>query len=517
MQIDLINDFEAFAAIRTNWNVVYERDPHAQFFLSWEWLSGWLAMVSEPWLILAAKINTEEEYVAFFPIKLSLEQDEAGTFYTELCMAGNSMADYTGLLCLPDHEAEVIPAFATYIQQQLVWYRFELQNFLETDRRMQQFLTHFSREQFEFSQLRIRNLGEELDQYVAPYIALLDDWDRYLEEIVSSNTRQKIRRFLKKVDQSDELHITHVNSDTLEAHIEILVRFWQTKWGEKKGDNCPVITDYIRRILSHCFDQDCLYFPVLWKGDTPLGTIANFVDHRHRTILFFIAGRDETVKNPPPGLILHADAIRYAIQNGFKVYDFLRGNEDYKYSFGVKERRIQHLIVNGRNRQAQLRDGRILDGRMLPLVLQQTIEQHRSNQLTAAEQGYHQILSVQPDHTEALYYLAALMKQQGAYKEAERLIKRLLISQPNSGMAWFSLGGLYQAQGNVSEAIAAYRQSIAFQPNSPAVYNNLGFALQQQQAWEEAIACYRKALELQPDCPEAEVNLATVLHAQGRS
>ncbi|NJN86687.1 MAG: GNAT family N-acetyltransferase [Leptolyngbyaceae cyanobacterium SL_7_1] len=509
MQIDLIDDLKEFEAIKPNWDFVYESDPQAQFFLSWEWLSGWLPMVSEPWLILAAKINTENNYVAFFPIKISLTQDEIGTFYTELCMAGNSMADYTGLLCLPGNEAAVISAFAAYIQQQLVWCNFELQNILETDRRIHQFLTHFSRESFELSQRRSRDLGEESDHMVAPYIPLLDHWDDYLQDIVSSNTRQKIRRFLKKIDNSEQFHITPVNAHNLSSHIEILLDFWQKKWGEKKGDNCQVIATYIRRILDHCFEQDCLYFPVLWQGDTPLGTIANFIDRRHKTILFFIAGRDETVKSLPPGLILHADAIRYAIQNGFKIYDFLRGNDDYKYSFGVKERHLQHFVIKPKTSQAQP-----LDIRGLPLALQHTLQHHRSNQLTEAEQEYHQILSVQPDHSEALYYLAALMKQKGEYEEAEALIKRLLASQPNSGMAWFSLGNLYQAQGQLSAAIAAYRQSITFQPNSPTAYNNLGYALQQQEAWEEAIACYQKALELQSDCTAAEVNLSNLLHAQ---
>jgi len=48
----------------------------------------------------------------------------------------------------------------------------------------------------------------------------------------------------------------------------------------------------------------------------------------------------------------HAHSIRYAIENGFTEYDFLRGNETYKYSFGVKERSIRHIVIgtkNGRN------------------------------------------------------------------------------------------------------------------------------------------------------------------------
>ncbi|MFM6208643.1 GNAT family N-acetyltransferase, partial [Planktothrix sp.] len=116
--------------------------------------------------------------------------------------------------------------------------------------------------------------------------------------------------------------------------------------------------------------------------DKPLCAIANFIDVHQKTMLFVITGRDETFKNLPTGLILHANAIRYAIQNGFKVYDFLRGNEEYSYSFGAKERRIQHIVAKYKTSQ-----NRKLDIRILPSAIKLTIQYHQENKLTEAEQG----------------------------------------------------------------------------------------------------------------------------------
>jgi CelD/BcsL family acetyltransferase involved in cellulose biosynthesis len=75
---------------------------------------------------------------------------------------------------------------------------------------------------------------------------------------------------------------------------------------------------------------------VLWREETPLGALASFVDPQKASLLFYIGGRDESVDNPPPGLVLHAHSIRHAIANGFRTYDFLRGNEGYKYSLGAQ-------------------------------------------------------------------------------------------------------------------------------------------------------------------------------------
>lgn len=511
MHIDIIDDFQTFQAIRENWDSVYAADPQAQFFLSWEWLSGWLQMVGEPWFILAAKPDSHDLYVAFLPLKFAITQEADNAFSIKLCMAGNSMADYTGILSLPEYEREVILLFSEYIQNKLNWSTFDLKNILETDRRIDLLLETFSDDDFAFRTIRINNPGEDVDNYISPFVSLGTDWDQYLRDNISSHGRQKIRGFLRKVENSDEFRITHVNADNLESHIEILLKFWKSKWGEQKREQCDVIMNYMRAILRHCFKNNCLYFPVLWKGDRPLGAIANFVDVRQKSMLVYVQGRDETFKSPPPGRILHADAIRYAIEHGFKVYDFLRGNEEYKYAFGAQERRITHIEVKDKNYQKKQ-----IDVRTLPLALNLTVQAHRANQLTKAEQGYLQILAVQPNHPEALYGLGALMRQKGEYQTAENLWKKLLEVQPNSLKALFSLGNLYQIQGQLSQAIETYNQILALQPDAIAVYNNLGYALQQQGKWEDAIKFYQKALELQPDCIEAEVNQANALYAQGK-
>ncbi len=512
MQIEKIDNFETFNKIRENWDSVYAADRQAQFFLSWIWLSGWLKVVHEPWFILAAKRDADDSsYVAFFPLKSLLTYQEGGGFETEICMAGNSMADYTGLICLPGYEEEAVPAFAAYIQQQLAWSTFNLKSILETDTRMSLFLSSFSEDSFDLSQLCSQSVNvENPDLYLAPYVSLPDDWDEYLQNYVGVNTRQKIRRFLRQVESSDELSITYANSDNFDSYIEILLNFWESRWKKQKGDTYETIMTYYRLILRHCFEHNCLYLSVLWKGDRPLGAIANFMDFPQKSMLFVITGRDRTFKNPPPGLILHADAIRYAIQNGFKVYDFLMGNEEYKYSFGAKDRHIQHIVAQYKHNGQQDVEN------IIPLALQLAIRDHRSNRLSKAEQGYYQILKAQSNHPEALYGLGMLMRQKGEDQTAENLFKDLLKIQPNSIKALFSLGNLYQTQDRLSEAIEAYHQLIALQPDATAAYNNLGYALQQQGKWEDAIACYQKALELQPNCVEAEVSLANALHAQGK-
>jgi CelD/BcsL family acetyltransferase involved in cellulose biosynthesis len=46
------------------------------------------------------------------------------------------------------------------------------------------------------------------------------------------------------------------------------------------------------------------------------------------------------------GVVLTAKAIEHAIENGRSTFDFLRGNETYKYRFGAKDTEIYRLAIS---------------------------------------------------------------------------------------------------------------------------------------------------------------------------
>jgi tetratricopeptide (TPR) repeat protein len=524
MEIDIINDFETFQAIRSNWEFVYASDLQAQFSLSWIWLSEVVKQYvehiehKELWFVLAAKPKNNTNYVAFLPLSLEVKQRSDIGLYNQLSLVGITDADHAGFICLPGYEEEVASDFATYIQRQETWSKFELDKIPQEDRRLKLFLQSFPQESFEVHENQIINTLDQIDNSIIPYVSLPDTWEQYLQDTLSSNTRQKIKRLLKKVESSDEFYLTHVNAENLERHIEILFNFWRASWEGRKGsEQCQMILERTQDTLYHCFDYQCLYFPVLWKGIEPLGAIANLIDSQKKTVSFLIGGRDDTVKDLPVGIILHAYAIRDAINKGFKVYDFLVGNEAYKFSFGAQERRIKTVTLQRPNFLSQARK---LDLRTIPQALKLSVIYHRLNQLHEAEQGYRQILAAQPNQPEALYNLAVIMQRREEYQTAESLLKNLLQVQSNNPKAWFSLGTLYQIQGQLAAAESAYQQALALQSESSvislAVYHNLGYTLQQQGKLEAAIACYRKAQELQPDSVEAAVGLANALQAQGK-
>ncbi|MGK9168551.1 GNAT family N-acetyltransferase [Inquilinus limosus] len=351
MYVNLINNLPDFVKSRDQWDAVYDADPEAQFFLSWTFLSGWLGDASG-WFILCVKPNADPSSspVAFFPLKYRMSRTQDGNIRKEISTACNRLADYTGFICVPEFQENAIYAFAKALKH-LDWDDLHLENILASNDRIRMLLRLLSSEDFETKHIKIMNKRDNVDNYVCPYVDLPAQWEDYLSSL-RPNTRSKIRRFLRKLDGFGGFQITHSDHDTIDRDLDILLRFWKSKWADRKGDRIDSIVEIQRRMLTHCFKSGSLFLPVLWKQGIPLGALASIIDTKNRSLLFYVGSRDETVSSPPPGFVLHSHSIRYAIDNGFKSYDFLRGNEPYKYLFGARERHIRYIVVSARNRQS---------------------------------------------------------------------------------------------------------------------------------------------------------------------
>lgn len=476
MQIDVIDSLSVLSELKDNWDSVYAADPEARFFLSWTWLSKWLERAKSEWFILAAKPNAEaSSYVAFFPLKLETSMGKGGGFYNRFCLAGDDFADYTGLLCAGEFQDRAIPAFAEHMRH-MHWAKLEMRDLRISDERLQLFMQFFTGPEFKSiekeSYLRSNN-----ETIKCPAVSLPADWDSYLNDHLGSNTRQKIRRFLRKVENSEEFQITVAEEGSVERHLDILLRFWESKWGPGFSEaHLSYVLNAHRTMLRHCFNSGALFLPVLWKGDTPLAALAILIDAKNESLLFFIGGRDETFRGIPPAFVLHAYCIRYAIDNGFTSYDFLRGDEAYKYAFGAEDCHNKFVVVttaNGRNL------GDRLDRRSLSAVLRHSIRMYEKGQLSEAETGCRQILDVEPQSAVTLFALGRVLARKGDHRAAEKSLKSCVAIDPKAYQAWFSLGKSLSAQSAFSEAADAYRQVLRLRPESASANKKLGEVLSQ--------------------------------------
>ena len=511
MRVDIIEGIRRLGELRANWDAVYDADPESQFFLSSIWMFKWLGAIRKPWFVLAVRPDDASPYVAFFPLWLQTqERKDSGFFYNELHMGGHHSADYTGFLCRPEFEEQAIPALAASVHQ-LNWTYLRLDALRMSDERLSLFLRAFSSDAFHVCPIDRFN-EDGIDNSICPLAPLPGDWDAYLDGL-SANMRQKIRRLLRQMEKSDEIRITHATKETVGRDIDMLLRFWSDRWGARKGAMLKGIVGNYRLMLRHAFEAGALFMPVLWQGDRQIGSLAILIDSRKKVFHFYIAGRDQAFDGPPPGTILHAHSIRHAIRQGIVAYDFLRGNEPYKYSFGVEERRIGFSMLATKDR---VNLGGRLDKRSMPLALQRAEEHFAAGRQAEAERGFRQVLDIEPRDPQALYGLARIMAGRAEHAVAVDLLQALVALKPDIARAWFWLGRSLRARGALAAAAAAYCEGIERQPGPPipGAYHELGQILLDLGCFDAAAATFDAVVDLQPDFPDGYASLLKALDPQ---
>jgi len=455
MRVDVIDRIEDFAALAADWNRVYKADERARYFLSHPFLSGWLPTLKQNWLVLAARDGRNGPHRAFFPLRISATRRRDGSYANVIYMAGNYGADYTGMICEPAIEREAVSAFAARFKQ-MHWQAINLDYVPAGDHRYKLFAAHFPKATFAVDRERRINLRDNVDNLVCPWARLPGSFEDYLAGL-SANMRQKLRRLLRALDTDPRLTIELSTARTFEADLAALGRLWAGKWGERKGAARTVsLLNASRALVRQVWASGDLFMPVLRRNGEVVAILAIFLDRQKRVAHFYMTGRDESFEGPAPGLLLHAWSIRQLIGEGCIVYDFMRGNEPYKWLFGSEPMYLQCLRVT--TRSGRNLGGR-LDRRSLPVVIEGATQMHRKGKFAEAEAAYLQVLALEPDNLHAIYRYAQLLETRGDYGRAGKLYRRLLAHNPRSTKVWQHIADCLEHLGYIDEARAAARRA----------------------------------------------------------
>lgn len=511
MHIDVIDSGSALVELRESWNEVYAADPEAHFFLSHGWLINWLDAARSPWFVLAARPSADHpRHVAYLPLRFTNKKDKDGTVRRQFTMAGSRLSDYTGFLCRPEYEELAIPAFAHHLKA-LDWATFQLENIRNAPRRLELFTACFESDVYASKHIEHIDRVDGTNHNLCPLTELPDTWDAFLATRLSANTRQKLRRFLRVVESPDSgFRFTLPDEATIDRDLDVFLKFWDTRWRPRKGAKTDDIVAMNRNMLRRCFNEGTLFLPMLWQGERPLGGLASFLDPVKRAVLFYMAARDESFDNPPPGLMLHAFSIRRLIAEGFRIYDFLRGNEPYKYSFGAVDHHVVHIALSRQSLDERTRAAEF------SAMFKTATGHHQQGRLVEAESGYRAILDANPRHVGALYGLGQMLAARGDHGTAEQLFSVLVSVDKSSAKGWLRLAAALQAREKFQAAADAYREAIQHRPDLVEAHNGLGNVLVRLGQREDAIVAFETALRLKPDFLEAEVSLGNILESLER-
>jgi len=334
MNTTLYRSPEAFSALASEWNGLLHRTASDTPFLTVEWQRTWWECFGDADSLFVYAFRDEAGALGgIAPLFLAHEGGQR-QLHTVGCA---DICDYLDLIVAPGYEQAVFTALLNAISapDAPAWDAIDLCNIPEASRTPEVLET--------LAQARGWRATRSV-QEICPLIHLPDTWEGYLA-LLDKKERHELRRKLRRAEseESVQLYITE-GSDTLDADLDAFI----TLLVVSRPDKAAFMSDQMRAFFhaaAHVAQRaGWLRLAFLRVGGVNAAAYMNF-DYAGR-IMVYNSGLDpKNFQWLSPGIVLMVKLIQQAIEQKRAVFDFLRGNEDYKYRLGGKDTHVYRLLV----------------------------------------------------------------------------------------------------------------------------------------------------------------------------
>ena len=325
------NDPSGFEALQADWERLLAQSVFPTPFMTPAWHKTWWRHFPEGEIHIVAWYERDDLVgVASFYL-------EDGT--AQCCLrpvGGVEVADYLDVLALPGYERRVYQALLDHLLSPDApdWQEVSLVNLPEATP------THR-----ELPQLaRACGLWAWVDvEDVCPVIPLPATFDEYLA-MLNKKQRHEVRRKRRRLMEAAR-HVRHhiVGPDEdLDRAMDIFIDLHRRSTPEKAAFMTPRMAAFFRDIARLARERHWLHLSFLEVDDRPVATLLCF-DFQERRMVYNSGFDPSVARALSPGVNLVVMDIEDAIRRGLKVFDFLQGDEEYKFRLGAQPTYVYRL------------------------------------------------------------------------------------------------------------------------------------------------------------------------------
>ena len=310
MQVTAYDDAGIFQSLQPEWNSLLQRAPTDFVFYTWEWHSTWWEAY-QPGELLILVCRDDDQLLGIAP--LFVTDTELGR--TVRIIGCVDVTDYLDFIVDSEHLREVFAAFADYLAAHRDSFDIlDLCNIPQESptRAILPDLLH-----------NRRFVTAVEQQEVCPVITLAADWGGYLLSL-DKKQRHEIRRKLRRIHgtaKTIDWYIVNGRHD-LDAEIEQFMRLMAASDPEKAlflQDTSNL--RFFKNIVPLAQERGWLQMNFLTVGEEPVAAYLNFV-YGERVMVYNSGLNHQEYGQLSPGIVLLAYNIQYAIEKGYRKYDF---------------------------------------------------------------------------------------------------------------------------------------------------------------------------------------------------
>lgn len=316
--IDILDE-RAFLA-QEEWNALLARSHDNRLFYRAEWHAIWWEHFGFEGVRILAARGDNGELQALLP----LQCDEIGGQRVLSLVGDHNVADYMDALADKSQAAQLLETLWNCALSELGWDAIELRHVPSGSRTIVA---------LEGVARRLGLVMELEDDEVCPVAILCSTWSGYLD-MLSKKQRHEIRRKLRRLEEGATIGWRTVGTTAeLENDLEVFFRLHEASARDKAHFLTPAMRSYFHSLTTAMLSAGRLRLSILSRDGIDIAASLAFV-YRDRYLLYN-SGYDPEYAALSPGIAAVAHAMQDAIDEEAVAFDFLSGDEPYKYQFGA--------------------------------------------------------------------------------------------------------------------------------------------------------------------------------------
>ena len=334
--VGMVDDLDGFEALRHEWTELLSDSRANCLFLTWEWLFTWWKHFGQRLTLSIVTVRSGGRLVGLAPF--AMQPARASNLWTlmplEFLGRGSVGSDYLDVIVRSGYEDAAVRALADHLAARNVALGLAQ---LHQDGAAALDLA----QRLETSGWRMT--GAVTD--VCPFIDLRQHtWSTYLQSLGPA-LRYNFRRRLRNLEKLGEVRFERAETEAQVAErFDQLVDFHNRRWTELGGSEAfhePALIAFHRDFTTLALARGWLRLLTLSVSDRPVSLLYCF--RYGHAFLGYQSGFDVEYRKHSVGLVSVGLAIRGAIEEGATEYDFLHGDEEYKFHWSNRTRQLRRI------------------------------------------------------------------------------------------------------------------------------------------------------------------------------
>jgi CelD/BcsL family acetyltransferase involved in cellulose biosynthesis len=177
-----------------------------------------------------------------------------------------------------------------------------------------------------------------------PVLGLPESWDDYLKGLAGKD-RHELRRKIRRLEREwrDARIRAHASPHGLDQPLTTFLTLHRRSKSGKARFMDARMEGFFRKIAAALAARGWLRLWFLERDSGPVASL--FCLEFDGSVGLYNSGFDPAHAALSPGIVLLAHVVRDAIERRLRRFDFLRGEEPYKYAFGALPEDVFNLVL----------------------------------------------------------------------------------------------------------------------------------------------------------------------------